>query len=503
MYKQMAGAIVLSCVCVTAMAGYGFEPIAALAPEDAGTRAVAVGDVTRDGRDDVILLAAGSHPFYRNRVILYAQTPGGFAPPVAIDYHPDPTAYDAAASGIGLADLDADADLDIVVSHGSYPFASLTVLRNDADGFIANTFPSDESLSAIKFMDVDGDGNLDLVGQGYYVGIGIFLGNGAAGFGEATWLPNNTFQSTFHLVDIDGDSRKDIVYKYSEEVYAHRHDGAGFSATPRTLLTLGDAGYSAQLAVEDFDGDDRADLAIAFDSWLTRSIFLYPQGSDGKFRRKQLAGRVEYVSDLRAGDLDSDGRQDLLMLDQFYSRQFGVMFGRARGFAPKTSYAAGRASGFTLGDINNDGMKDVLLLGGNGSVSYILGRSSATEPDLAVFLGLNAGAAVVRVENRGGFSVGGYEITLRLDPRLGSASPWAPPDGCSAYNNWDGSLGAYCQMPALAPGAHHERTFPFDITAPTQRNLLFGRAQAHQSGPELRLDNNVAAKRINIVTPAD
>src|SRR5688500_13273783 len=120
MYKQMAGAVVLSCVCATATAaGYGFEPIAALAPESAAARAVAVGDVTGDGRDDVILLGAGSHPFYRNRVVLYAQTTGGFAPPVAIDYHPEPTSYEAFGSGLGLADLDADADLDIVVSHGS------------------------------------------------------------------------------------------------------------------------------------------------------------------------------------------------------------------------------------------------------------------------------------------------------------------------------------------------------------------------------------------------
>src|SRR3990170_3231711 len=89
MYKQMAIAIALSCVCATAMAGYGFEPIAALAPDAAGARAVAVGDVTGDGRDDVVLLGGGSHPFFRNRVVLYAQTPAGFAPPVAIDYHPE------------------------------------------------------------------------------------------------------------------------------------------------------------------------------------------------------------------------------------------------------------------------------------------------------------------------------------------------------------------------------------------------------------------------------
>ena len=366
MYKQVVGAIVLSCACTTAMAEYGFEPIVALAPEAATASAVAVGDVTGDGRDDVLVLAVGRHPFFRNRVILYAQTPVGFAPPVAIDYHPEPTEYYAAGSAIGLADLDADADLDIVVSHGSsFSSASLTVLRNDGDGFTAGTFPDRQLLSTIKFMDIDGDGHLDLVGQDNYGGIAIFPGDGAAGFGEATWLPYLAYpsNSSFQLADMDGDGRKDLVYHSSDNILVRRNEGTGFSSTPRTLLTFDAGGYYARYAVADFDGDDRTDLVVASDSWPTHTILFCPQDSDGRFRRKRpVATAPGNAFGLHAEDLDGDGRRDLLALDPSYDSQLGVMFARAGGgFSPRTTYAAGRTSTFTFGDLNDDGMMDVVL----------------------------------------------------------------------------------------------------------------------------------------------
>jgi hypothetical protein len=179
------------------------------------------------------------------------------------------------------------------------------------------------------------------------------------------------------------------------------------------------------------------------------------------------------------------------------------MLAGARGFTPRTAYAAGAASDLALGDLNDDGMTDVVLFGNDEGVSYLLGRASAMEGDLAVFLGLNAGTAVVRIENRGGdFSVGSYELNLRVEPRIGSIGGGTAPGGCETYD-WNGLLEAYCQMPSLAPGAFHELAFPFEVTAPTQRNLLFGRARASSSSPELRLDNNVVSKRVYIVLPAE
>ncbi len=105
-------------------------------------------------------------------------------------------------------------------------------------------------------------------------------------------------------------------------------------------------------------------------------------------------------------------------------------------------------------------------------------------------------------QNRGtAFSVGGYELTLHLDARIGSLAGGALPEDCYA-STWDGSLAASCRMPALAPGAHHERAFPFGITSQTEETRLFARARAINPWPELRLDNNVTTQQIRFVRPA-
>lgn len=499
MYKQMASVLLLSCACASAMADHGFDPIAAIAPEAVGAQEVKVGDVTGDGRDDVVVLAGGT-TYYYNRVILYAQTEGGFAPPVAIDYHPAPASYGAHGNGLALADLDTDGDLDILVAYGDFPGGTLAVLRNDGGSFQLGTISTLDPLHAMKFTDVDGDGHLDLVANSNYGDIAILQGDGAAGFGEATWLPYNAYPSTFQLADMDRDGRQDLVYHSWGQVLVRRNEGSGFSATPRKLLS---SDFEDRLLVADLTGDDGMDLVLAHNAWPRYALVVHPQGSDGRFRRKlPLGGWDGNIVDMEAGDLDGDGRPDLLMLANSFDYSLTTSLARADGgFSHPVMHEAGDISRFALGDVNDDGTADVVVLTGYGSVAYLAGRGSPTGTDLAVFLGLNAGAAAVRTENQGTVATAAYELTLRLEARTGSIGAGTVPADCSAYTDWNDSLWASCQMPALAPGAHHERIFFFDIAASTPRNMLLGTARVNYDWPELSLTNNVATKRARVTMP--
>lgn len=497
MYKQMASTVLLWCASATALAEHGFEPAVAIAPDTVGAQAVAVGDVTGDGRDDVLVLANGAS-FYRNRVTLYAQAAGGFAPPVAIDYHPEPDSGEAGGTGLALADLDADGDLEILVSYGTYPTAALAVLRNDGDSFTTGTAVTLDPLLRMKFTDVDGDGHLDVVGDEVFGSIAVLHGDGGGGLGDATWLPyRSIFSSSFQLADMDGDGRQDLAYRAWDAIVVHRNEGTGFAAEPSVLLRTE---YYNRLAIADVTGDGRMDLALTTGSWPTRPALVYPQGSDGRFRRKLPLGGWQGISSLHAADLNRDGRQDLLMLSQTTDYALITRLARSDGFAAPVLHQVGNVVQFVLGDVNDDGTTDAVLLGSYGDVSFMAGRSTPTDAmDLAVFLGLNSVAAVVRTENRGTVATAAYELTLVLDPRHGSVGAGTVPAGCIAFNGSGGSLAATCQMPALAPGAYHERLFPFDIAATAPRNLLLGTARVNYDWPELRQDNNVAIKRIQVV----
>ncbi|MGY1530193.1 FG-GAP repeat domain-containing protein [Luteimonas sp. A649] len=476
------------------MADHGFELVSAIAPAGIDAKAVAVGDVTGDGLDDVLALGGGQSHF-RNRVILYAQIANGFAPPVAIDYHPEPTDYYAAGKGLALADLDGDGDLDILVPYGDYPSSELAVLRNDGGAFTVDAFSTTEVLREMRFTDVNGDGHLDLVGNDNYGNIAILHGDGEAGFGQITWHGYNAYPSMFQLADIDGDGREDLVYHAWDVFQVRRNEGTGFAESPRTLVR---ASFDDRFAVADFRGNGRIDLAHAVGSWPTYSVVLHLQGNDGAYRLKQPlgGGRLVSVDEVLATDLDGDGHQDVLVFTRSFDQALVVRLGRAGGgFSPAVTHELGNTASYALGDVNGDGERDIVLRDASGGISYRAGRNSSLGTDLAVFTGLNAGAAAIRVENRGTLQAAAYKLTFRLEPRLGSVSGGTLPGDCTSQA-WNGSLAITCQMPALAAGAHHERQFPFVLTTSAAQTMVTGTARVLYDWPELRTDNNVASKRV-------
>ncbi|MBJ6980907.1 FG-GAP-like repeat-containing protein [Luteimonas sp. MC1572] len=496
MHKLIAVAMVLACACAPAVAEHGFEPIAAIAPDALGAWSVAVGDVTGDGLDDVLVLAAGTS-YFRNRVVLYAQAASGFAPPVAIEYHPDPLSTQANARYMAVADLDADGDLDILVSH--YETRMLTVLRNDGGAFSRESFPTTKSFGRMEFTDFNGDGHLDLVGDDGHGSIGVLPGLGGARFGEATWLGITSSPSTFQLADVGGDGRLDLVYQSQGVVQARINDGTGFSATPRTLLTTQ---HTASIAAADFTGDGRADIAIALNWWPRHTMVLHPQDRHGRYRsREPLGGGRGTIASMRGHDLDGDGRQDLLMLTQSLDRAVVTRLARPNGgFAPPVLHEVGVVWDFALGDVNGDGIQDLVLLGSYGGVAFMAGRSTVAGSDLAIALELDAAAGAVRVDNLGTGPSGSYDVTFHLQARLGSVHATAVPDGCWPPEE-DGALEVTCRLPSIAAGAHHLMEFPFRIRTTSQRNFLIGTARIDRFAADLRPANNVAVKRISLPAP--
>jgi hypothetical protein len=165
--------------------------------------------------------------------------------------------------------------------------------------------------------------------------------------------------------------------------------GGGFSSRTDYVVGKGPCG----IVTGDFNGDDKKDLATGNGNANTVSVLIGK--GDGTF-----FDHVDYPSPngpymICRGDLNGDGDQDLV-IGNYFTRTVSVLLGNGDGtFGAATTYATGGEDpnpdpddvlpryGFpyaiTLGDVDNDGKKDIALaiyFGDHASV--LLGNGDGT-----------------------------------------------------------------------------------------------------------------------------
>ena len=171
-----------------------------------------------------------------------------------------------------FVDLDGDGDLDLVSgeNHGNFNF-----YRNDGSNFTEQTGGNNPLngfnvgfTSTPTFVDLDGDGDLDLVG-GEGDGIFNFYRNDGSNFTEQTGgnNPLNGFdvgaESTPTFVDLDGDGDLDLVSGENSGIFNfYRNDGSNFTEVTggNNPLDGFDVGDFSTPTFVDLDGDGDLDL---------------------------------------------------------------------------------------------------------------------------------------------------------------------------------------------------------------------------------------------------
>jgi uncharacterized repeat protein (TIGR01451 family) len=292
-----------------------------------------------------------------------------------------------APSGFADMDADGNVDIlavryfsfvgyDVVVFRGNGDGTFVRLLEQQARGGVL--------AQALASGDVNGDGRLDVVTDLHvFLGRGDGTLNPPVSLGPRNFGRNvnlSDLNDDGYLDAVVPRPLRDFEQQGGVDVLLNRRDGS-FTAPvvyplPATVVRPGPA------AVRDLDADGDLDIAVALDqskvgtanSFDANSVAIYLGNGDGTFGPAQTFRVGSGLESIALEDFDGDAKIDIAVSSR--AGGLSVLLGRGDGTFPvQSDFSAGRDPVFLdVGDVNGDGDLDVAVANrDSGSVSVFLG----------------------------------------------------------------------------------------------------------------------------------
>jgi hypothetical protein len=294
---------------------------------------------------------------------------------------------------VATGDFNGDGKTDLAIA--DFLAVSVSVLLGNGDGTFqsAVSYPANYP-SSISVGDFNGDGAADLAVTNTLGGIGVLLGNGDGTFravvsykvGSAAFGRDFCCRGVV-VGDFNRDGIADLVSLSGDGVFSvFIGKGDGTFATAVDYGTPLNVSTSFSIAMGDFNGDNAPDLAIVGPTTTTIQL----NNGDGTFRQtvayptgdpNELGDSATELS-VAVADFNGDGKTDLAILDY---QAVLVLLGNGDGtffqpFAPFFGVYLGTT--LTTGDFNGDGHIDIAVAidGGAtaGSIGLLLGNGDGS-----------------------------------------------------------------------------------------------------------------------------
>lgn len=341
---------------------------------------VALADLNGDGKLDLVI-GNYSGPL---AAVLRGNGDGTFQPPISLA----PTSAGARGT-VAVGDINKDGKPDILAI--SQESSVLISWINDGTGTFSRGLSYAVGLSptALALGDFDGDGVPDIVtAEGYYGTFSMLGGFGDGSFWGAYAYTIPEASPGGVSADFDGDGLSDLLVLTNNgnaRIFLGQADGS-FAIPPKVIIV----GAGAMgVAAADLNGDGIVDLAVAAN--LQGLNILYGKG-DGTFQAPVTYDMNGPVSPAIA-DLTGDGLADVVYARWGDMNDIGVLLGSANGFLPGGSFSTANTTPrqVAVADFNGDGILDVVAGSTTGSdVSVWLGTGAGFFAQVAL---VPAGAA--------------------------------------------------------------------------------------------------------------
>jgi FG-GAP-like repeat/Secretion system C-terminal sorting domain len=267
---------------------------------------------------------------------------------------------------VDVGDIDGDGDADVVsTSIVDDVTAWHENLNNQLDfGPPQIIDATDENPSSALLVDIDKDGDLDVI-RTLTFEIDWFENlDGQGTFSGAHVITNQVISpQAISVVDVDGDGDPDVVSGSANDNKAAWFENVGSgSFGPQHIIFIGDNSVDS-IDAADMDGDGDIDV-VSSTGW--GSIFLHRNADgNGNFGTEEIIdSNAGIVRPVHVQDLDNDGDMDILVSDE----QFAVLYAyenmdglgnfSSRIFLDQQGNYGGL--GLATGDVDNDGDMDIV-----------------------------------------------------------------------------------------------------------------------------------------------
>jgi hypothetical protein len=299
-------------------------------------------------------------------------------------------------SGLAVGDINRDGRLDLVAA--SHFNRVQTYLADSQGRLIDSNMVTPDGYNRAELRDLDGDGYLDLLAVGFQKGgVEIYKGDGTAKWNFGEQLIQGIGRDAA-VADLNGDGRPDIIASLARHgvvIFYRKPDGsyeqkaAGFRSATKEFRSL---------TVADFNHDGRPDVALnggyagpgepnGPDVYLADGEGGWTEASRGL---KALGRAGEGIA---VSDFDGDGELDLVvggsLTAEIGDEAYGLFLfkGDGRGnwsLEPHSGLAAQglmRPYGIAVGDLNQDGAADLVVAHGSteksdGYLTVWMGKST-------------------------------------------------------------------------------------------------------------------------------